>query len=144
LPPAAIKCREHEHYTEVFDPLRRRWIKLTPEEWVRQNFVRYLIDHKGYVKGNIANEMEITLNGLSKRCDSVVYDRTGKPVMIIEYKAPEVPVTQKVFEQILRYNIRLQVPHLIVSNGLKHFYCRLNHDKSGWDFLPEVPDYTQL
>ena len=88
----------------MFDPLRRRWIKLTPEEWVRQNFVRYLIDHKGYVKGNIANEMEITLNGLSKRCDSVVYDRTGKPVMIIEYKAPEVPVTQKVFEQILRYN----------------------------------------
>ncbi|MDE6276733.1 MAG: type I restriction enzyme HsdR N-terminal domain-containing protein [Muribaculaceae bacterium] len=128
----------------VFDPLRRKWLILTPEEWVRQNFVHYLISAKGYPRELIANEISLHLNGTLRRCDSVVFSRTLRPVAILEYKAPTVAITQKVFDQIARYNIVLEAPCLIVSNGMRHFCCRFDKEKGTYAFLREVPSYEEL
>lgn len=144
LPAAEVKLRQTEGYTTVLDPLRRRYVRLTPEEWVRQHFVHYLIHHKGYPAGLLGNEVSLTLNGMSRRCDTVLYGRDRQPRMIIEYKAPTVPLTQKVFDQIYRYNIVLRVEWLIVSNGLQHVVCHLNLEQGTCEFLPQIPAYDEL
>lgn len=128
----------------VFDRLRRKWLVVTPEEWVRQHFVAYLIAVKGYPRELIANEISLRLNGTLRRCDTVVFSRTLRPLAIVEYKAPSVAVTQKVFDQIARYNIVLEAPCLIVSNGLRHFCCRFDKQKGTYAFLREVPSYEEL
>ena len=144
LPPAPLRLQEHEGHTTVFDPLRRRHIRLTPEEWVRQHFVHYLIEHKGYPQGQLQNEVSLSLNGTTKRCDSVLYDGEAKPRMIIEYKAPYVQVSQRTFDQISRYNIVMRVPYLIVSNGLQHYCCRIDYTTQTYHFLREIPTYEEL
>ena len=144
LPPADLRLSQREGQTAVFDPLRRRYVRLTPEEWVRQHFVHYLIHHKGYPEGLLANEVSLSLNQTAKRCDTVLYDQHAHPRMIVEYKAPTVPLTQKVFDQIYRYNTVLRVEWLIVSNGLQHVVCHLNLQKGTCEFLPQVPDYDAL
>lgn len=128
----------------IFDPLRRKYVALTPEEWVRQHFINFLITHKDYPKNLLANEMSITLNGTSKRCDSVLFDRNGQPIMIIEYKAPTIKITAKVFDQIARYNIVLKVKFLIVSNGLEHYCCKVDYQTNQCIFLQEIPSYKEL
>ncbi len=129
----------------VFDPLRRKFVALTPEEWVRQHFVNYLLTEKHYPQSLIANEIQINLNNLKRRCDSVVYDRSLTPMVIVEYKAPDVTITQDVFDQIVRYNIVLKVKYLIVSNGLNHYCCRMNYENQSFEYLPDIPpDYTDL
>jgi hypothetical protein len=128
----------------IFDPIRLKRVALTPEEWVRQHFVNYLITEKQYPKDLIANEVAISLNSLSKRCDTVVYNRFLEPLAIIEYKAPTVSITQEVFEQIARYNITLRVKYLIVSNGLKHYCCAIDYIKQTCHYLEEIPDYHTL
>lgn len=128
----------------IFDPLRKKYVALTPEEWVRQHFIHFLIEHKGYPNGLLANEIQLDLNGTRKRCDSVLYDRTLRPRMIIEYKAPTVPITQQVFDQICRYNIVLKVDYLIVSNGINHYCCKVNYSDFSYVFLKEIPSYNQL
>ncbi len=130
--------------TVVWDPIRMRWTALTPEERVRQGFVAYLTGHKGYPASHIANEQAIELNGMNRRCDSVIYDRSGKPKVIVEYKAPHVTITQKVFDQIARYNLVLKVDYLIVSNGLKHYCVRMNYGSGTYSFLQDIPSYTDL
>lgn len=124
---------------EIYDALRRKWVALTPEEWVRQHFVNFLIKERGYPAALMVNEAEIKLNGLSRRCDTVVYDRTLRPRVVVEYKAPTVNITQKVFDQIARYNIVVNADVLIVSNGLRHYCCRFDGD--GYVFLRDVPRY---
>lgn len=127
---------------EIYDALRRKWVALTPEEWVRQNFVNFLVAERGYPAALMANEVEIKLNGLSRRCDTVVYDTRLQPRVVVEYKAPSVAITQKVFDQIARYNIVVNAGVLIVSNGLHHYCCRF--DGEGYRFLRDVPPYAQL
>ena len=144
LPHAELRLRQTDARTEVLDALRRRWVRLTPEEWVRQHFVRYLIDHRGYPAGRVGNEVSLRLNGTARRCDSVVFDSAGQPLMIVEYKAPTVALTQRVFDQVARYNIVLRTPWLVVSNGLQHACCHLNLDTGTYAFLPEIPEYDAL
>ncbi|MDR1631393.1 MAG: type I restriction enzyme HsdR N-terminal domain-containing protein [Dysgonamonadaceae bacterium] len=144
LPPAELNIREENGKTYVFDRLRKQFVRLTPEEYVRQSFVSYLITHKNYPQSRLANEIGIDLGNVRKRCDTVLYDEYLHPLMIIEYKAPSIPVKQNTFDQIARYNMRLNVPWLIVSNGIQHYCCRINYEKKGWFFHKEIPEYEEL
>lgn len=145
LPVADLKLgRDEAGGVTVFDPLRRRRVRLTPEEWVRQHFTSYLIHYCGYPAGLLGNEVSITLNGMSRRCDSVLFGMDRQPRMIIEYKAPSVALTQRVFDQVWRYNTVLRVEWLIVSNGLRHVVCHLDKTTGTYEFLPQVPDYDAL
>lgn len=145
LPAAPLELRGgggRRGPAEVYDLLRKKWLALTPEEWVRQHFVWFLQRYRNFPSSLIANEYGISLNGTIRRCDSVVFDRTLRPLAICEYKAPSVAVTQKVFDQISRYNIVLHAPYLFVSNGLRHYCCRFGDD--GYTFLPDIPDFDTL
>ena len=144
LPPAELKIEEREGAPYVFDILRKRSIKLTPEEWVRQHFVRYLIEEKGFPQELLANEVSLSLGSTSKRCDTVLYDLQARPRMIVEYKAPSIPLSQKVFDQISRYNLALRVPYLVVSNGMQHFCCLMDYTKQTYQFLRDIPKYEEL
>ncbi len=144
LQPFDINVKKVNGRTSVFDLIRRKFVALTPEEWVRQHFVNFLLTEKSYPQTLIANEIQINLNGQKRRCDTVVYNREAEPVMIIEYKAPYVNVTQAVFDQIARYNIVLKVKYLIVSNGINHYCCRMDYQKQTYDYLPEIPSYADL
>lgn len=128
----------------VFDPLRRRYVALTPEERVRQSFVRFLTDAKGYPPALLANEVSLEAGGRRLRCDSVLYGRDMQPRMIMEFKAPEVALTQKVFDQIAVYNFLLHVDYLVVSNGRECYCCRMDYDNKKCLYLKEVPDYERL
>ena len=144
LPPYKKKITKKDDKPFILDVIRRQYVALTPEEWVRQNFVHFLIEYKGYPQSLMANEVQLKLNGMSRRCDTVVYDRTLRPRVIVEYKAPSVSITQKVFEQICRYNMVLQVDYLIVSNGLAHYCCRIDYPTRSYTFLQEIPEYQSL
>lgn len=131
--------------SQVFDPLRKRWVAYTPEESVRQHFVAYLINTLGYPAGRIGNEVSLELNGTPRRCDTLVYANDGSPLMLIEYKASEVPVNRKVFEQVLRYALVLHTPWIVVSNGLKHFCARaVEGEPPKLHFMEKIPPYSQL
>ena len=144
LPPFDVKISSAGEKKQIFDFIRRRYVALTPEEWVRQHFVHFLADEKGYPPFLMANEVQLKLNGMSRRCDTVVYDRSLTPRVIVEYKAPSVEITQKVFDQIGRYNRVLRVDYLIVSNGLAHYCCRIDYATQGYTFLPDIPPYEEI
>ncbi|MDD4972149.1 MAG: type I restriction enzyme HsdR N-terminal domain-containing protein [Paludibacter sp.] len=144
LPVFEYKIRQFEGKTQIFDFLRRKFVALTPEEWVRQHFVNYLIVSKGFPAGRLSNECNINLNGLKRRCDTVLYDEYLKPLVIIEYKAPEIPVSQTVFNQIAAYNMVLKVKYLIVSNGIKHYCCRIDYEHQKVEYIESIPDYKDL
>jgi hypothetical protein len=144
LPPFDKKITKKDDKAFILDVIRRQYVALTPEEWVRQHFVHFLIGHKSYPQSLMANEVQLKLNGMSRRCDTVIYDRTLRPRVIIEYKAPTVNITQKVFEQICRYNIVLHVDYLIVSNGLTHYCCKIDYNTRSYSFLKEIPIYTEI
>lgn len=144
LPSFAAKIIEVEGKHKIYDPLRKKYVALTPEEWVRQHFVNYLVMEKNYPKEIIANEVPIKLHNTIKRCDTVLYNKYMEPFMIVEYKASTVEITQQVFEQILRYDIVLHVKYLVISNGLRHICCEIEKDGQGYRFLQEVPNYNRL
>ena len=144
LPKYGIKIANENGHLTIFDVLRRKYVALTPEEWVRQHFVHFLIEHKGYPKALMANEIQLAIGNKKLRCDSVLYDRTLRPRMIIEYKAPTVNITQKVFDQITIYNMLLHVDYLVVSNGIKHYCCRMDYANQKYLFLEDIPDYQNL
>ncbi len=144
LPQYDTKILERDGKLTIFDELRHLYVALTPEEWVRQHFVHYLTGHCGYPASLMANEASITLNNMRRRCDTVVYDRRLRPRMIIEYKAPTVKLDAKVFAQISRYNLVLKVDYLIVSNGLKHYCCRMNYADNSYEFLTGIPQYNSI
>lgn len=127
----------------VFDPVRRKWVVLTPEEWVRQHLLNLLIIDKVCPPGLIAVERGLTLNGLAKRADIVVHGAApgAPPLLLVECKAPEVRIDQRTFEQAARYNLVFQVPYLLVSNGLVHYACRVDHLTKRVDFLVELPAF---
>lgn len=129
---------------KIFDFIRKKYVVLTPEEWVRQNFLKFLVEEKKYPASLIFIEQNLKVHKMQKRCDAVVYDKKGNPLMIIEFKAPEVPVNQKVFDQIARYNISLCVNYLIVSNGLDHFCCIIDIENKTYRFIDNIPEYSSL
>lgn len=144
LPPFDTKIREKEGTPYIYDILRRKYIALTPEEWVRQHFIHFLIKQKGYPAALLGNEISLNLNGSRRRCDSVLYDRGMHPRMILEYKAPSIPITRKVFTQIYSYNMVLHVDYLVVSNGLSHYCCKLDYTARNYTFLKDIPSYEEL
>ena len=144
LPSFAVKMQQRNGKSLIFDPLRKKYVALTPEEWVRQHFTHFLTDHKGYPKGLLANEIQLDLNGTKKRCDTVLFNKDLSARMIVEYKAPHIAITQAVFDQITRYNMVLKVDYLIVSNGINHYCCKIDYQSMCYSFLPDIPSYTDL
>lgn len=144
LPIFPVKVTERNGKRLIFDTVRKKYVALTPEEWVRQHFVNYLITEKGYPAELVANEVSIKLNQTHKRCDTVVYNRYLAPLVVVEYKSPMVAITDCVFDQIVRYNMVLTVPYLIISNGLSHYCCQIDYKTQTYRFLEEIPCYVSL
>ncbi len=141
LPAYEFRIKTEGAKKYIFDLVRRRFVLLTPEEWVRQHFIRYLIEEKKYPTSLMAVEKQITLNGKLFRFDLLVYRRTGQPLLIAEFKAPNVKITQETFDQVVRYNMALKVERVVVSNGKQHFVCEINYKENSYRFLKEVPEF---
>jgi len=141
LPIAALKTKLVEGTTQVFDQVRKKYLVLTPEEWVRQHFIHYLNQEKNYPLGMMGVERMIKYNGMQTRADIVLYTTDGKPNMIVECKAPNIKITQDAFNQIAKYNFKLQVPFLVVTNGIQHFCCQMDYETNEIKFLEEIPIY---
>lgn len=146
LPQYEVKLqRAADGAVKIYDALRRRYLVLTPEEWVRQHFCHYLMEHLGYPAALIANEVSLQVGGVRRRCDSVVYHpQSTTPRIIIEYKAPHVRITQEVFHQIQSYNSVLRADYLFVSNGLEHYCCHIDYESQTINYLKSVPHYEEL
>jgi len=128
----------------IFDQVRRKFVRLTPEEWVRQNFIQYLVREGDYPLGLIGVEIAFKINKLMRRVDMLVHDRTGTPVMIVECKSPDVPLSDEVFEQIATYNIQFRVPYLVVTNGIIHYACRMDFEANKPEYLNVIPQYGEI
>lgn len=144
LPTYPIKLSGTHEKPTIFDILRHRYVAITPEEWVRQHFIHFLTEHKGYPISLLANEVKLCVGNKTLRADSVLYSNTLKPRMIMEYKAPHIAITQKVFDQISIYNMILHVDYLVVSNGMQHYICKMDYDSKKYLFLDGIPNYTEL
>lgn len=144
LPDYPIRLSGTQEHPSIFDILRRKYVALTPEEWVRQHFIHFLINQKNYPVTLLANEIKLQVGNKTLRADSVLYDRELRPRMIVEYKAPHIPITQKVFDQISTYNMLLHVDYLVVSNGLQHYCCKMDYDNQKYLFLEDIPDYKKI
>jgi len=144
LPPYPFRITERGGQFFLFDEIRKKTLLITPEEWVRQHFIQYLVVQKKYPKTLIQLEGGLKLNGMAKRTDILVYNSSTEKLLLVECKAPSVKITQKVFDQIARYNIIHRVPLLAVTNGLQHFYCRIDLEEKKYFFLDNLPDYEQL
>ena len=144
FPEYDFRLRKSKAKTEIFDEFRMKFVILTPEEWVRQNLLKYLYTEKNIPKGLIAIEKGLTVNRLQKRTDIVIYNKLGKPSMIVECKSPEINITQTTFEQIARYNMTLKVSYLLVSNGLVHYCSKIDFKNKQFCFLEEIPDFETL
>jgi len=128
----------------ILDTVRRKYVKLTPEEWVRQNFVRYLVNEGKYPAGLIGVEVNFRYNKLKRRVDILVHNKYGDPVMIVECKSPDIPIDDKVFDQIVCYNMGLKVPYIVVTNGMVNYACKINHQENKYEFLLVIPLYEDL
>ena len=144
LPPYPIKIQEKGEKRQIFDFLRRKWVALTPEEWVRQHFTHYLVEHKGYPQALLANEVELRIGEKRLRCDTLLYNKELRPRMIIEYKAPTIQIQQKTFDQISVYNLLLKVDYLVVSNGLCHYCCKMDYEHQSYQFLEDISNYETI
>ena len=144
LPPYPIKIQEKGEKRQIFDFLRRKWVALTPEEWVRQHFTHFLVEHKNYPQALLANEVELRIGEKRLRCDTLLYNKELWPRMIIEYKAPTIQIQQKTLDQISVYNLLLKVDYLVVSNGLSHYCCKMDYERQSYQFLEDIPDYETI
>ncbi len=144
LPSYKFRFKNNEKHTLIFDELRKKYMILTPEEWVRQNFVKFLINEKNYPVSLIAIEKQLTINNLKKRTDILIFSKDGLPNVIVECKAPHIKITQDTFDQIARYNLKLKANYLVVTNGLQHYYCQLNTNEQSYIFLKDIPSYNKL
>ena len=142
FPKFEYRFKSTENKVSIFDVIRKKFIILQPEEWVRQHCVAFLIETKKYPQSLINVEKKLMLNGKTKRYDVIVYSKQGTPQILIECKAPSVPITQESFDQIARYNIVLNSPYLMVTNGQDHFYCQISTEKAAYQFLKELPNYN--
>lgn len=139
LPLVELRLKMEDNILKVFDSLRGKYVALTPEEYVRQHFTAWMTENLGYPASLMQNEVPLSLNNTKRRCDTVVFRRDGSPVVIVEYKAPTIAITQTVFDQIARYNMVLHSRFLIVSNGLSHFCCEMDYQNDSYAFLPNIP-----
>ena len=141
LPTYQFKIKSSENKQLIFDTLRKKYVVLTPEEWVRQNFVQYLINEKNYPISMIAVEKQLTINTLKKRFDILIFNSDGSSKIIVECKAPNIKISQDTFDQIARYNLKLNADYLVVTNGLTHFSCKLDNLNEKYIFLKEIPEF---
>ncbi len=143
LPEYAFRTRTEEGKQMIFDNIRKKFVVLTPEEWVRQNFIQYLIKEKKYPETLMAVEKQIMVNQKQRRFDLLIYLRNGQPHLIAEFKAPNVKITQETFDQVVRYNMALRVERVVVSNGLQHFACDIDYINNSYTFLHEIPVFCE-
>ena len=141
LPNVALKTKSVEGTIQVFDVIRKKYFVLTPEEWVRQHFIHYLNNEKNYPMGLMGVEKMVKYNALKTRADIVLYTREGKAKMIVECKAPNIKITQDTFNQIAKYNFKLKVEYLVVTNGIQHFCCRMDYENNKITFLDDIPTF---
>ena len=144
LPTYSFKIKSDLQRKLIFDTIRKKYVVLTPEEWVRQNFIRFLVEEKAYPASLIAVEKKVDVNLLPQRSDIVLYNNNAKPIMIVECKATTIKINQDVFNQIARYNMKLRVPYLVVTNGLKHYCCSMDYKEQGFRFIKEIPNYRDI
>ncbi|WP_322549471.1 type I restriction enzyme HsdR N-terminal domain-containing protein [Flavobacterium psychraquaticum] len=141
FPTYSFRFKNSENKVSIFDEIRKKFIVLSPEEWVRQNVIQFLLQNKNYPKSYINVEKLIKVNGLSKRYDGIVFKPNGEIFLLIECKAPEVPISQDTFDQIARYNLELKAQYLMVTNGLNHYFCQMDFENETYIFLKELPDF---
>ena len=144
FPVYSFRFKNSENKVSIFDEIRKKFILLTPEEWVRQHVIQFLLQDKKYPKSYINVEKLIKINDLSKRYDGVVFQPNGEIFLLIECKAPEVPISQQTFDQIARYNLVLKAKYLMVTNGLNHYFCQMDFENEKYVFLKELPDFDRL
>ena len=144
LPPCSLRIKEGPGNRLIYDPLRKKYVALTPEEWVRQHFVNYLTGWLGYPPGLIKIETSFRLNSMLRRADILVHDRAGEPVLIVECKAPEVKISQEVFDQVINYNFNYGVRYLVVTNGIMHFAGKIDGAGRSFELLGSIPDYETI
>ena len=144
LPEYNFRIKKKDEKLFIFDSQRKRYVSLTPEEWVRQHFIRFLIEEKGYPAAYLALEEELSMNGMKKRCDAILYNEYALPIMIIELKAPSVIITQTTFDQVAVYNSKLKVGYFMISNGIEHYCCKVDTENSRYEFFPEIPSFSFL
>ena len=142
FPVYSFRFKNSENKVSIFDEIRKKFILLTPEEWVRQHVIQFLLQDKKYPKSYINVEKLIKINDLSKRYDGVVFQPNGEIFVLIECKAPEVPISQHTFDQIARYNLVLKAKYLMVTNGLNHYFCQMDFENEKYVFLKELPEYS--
>ncbi|AWL78047.1 type I restriction enzyme HsdR N-terminal domain-containing protein [Capnocytophaga canimorsus] len=142
--PYQFRFKNSENKTLIFDEIRKKFVVLQPEEWVRQHVVQFLIQEKSFPKSLINVEKELMINGLKKRYDIVVYKNTGEILLVVECKAPDILINQKVFDQVFRYNLSLQASVLMVTNGLQHYYAMIDYNSNKLLFMESLPDYKSF
>ncbi|TBW28419.1 type I restriction enzyme HsdR N-terminal domain-containing protein [Gramella sp. KN1008] len=143
FPPYSFRFKNSQNKIAVFDDLRKKFVILTPEEWVRQHCVKFLQIEKNYPLSLINVEKQLKVAGLTKRYDVVVFEPSGNIQIIVECKAPSIKITQDTFDQIARYNLSLKADFLMVTNGLEHYFCRMDYENENYIFLEALPDYTR-
>lgn len=143
LPFYNITLKEENGKHFIFDDIRKKYLRLIPEEWVRQNFVKYLIDEKKYPASLIVIEKGLKLNELTKRADVLIY-KDSSPILLVECKAPTVKINQDTFDQISRYNLTFKVPYLMVTNGMSHYCCQIDFENNSYHFLEDIPEFGEL
>lgn len=141
FPTFSFRFKSSENKTLVFDEIRKKFVVLTPEEWVRLHVVQFLLQEKNYPKSLINVEKQLKLNKTTKRYDIVVFNNDGSIFLIVECKAPSIPISQITFDQIARYNLALNASFLMVSNGLEHYYCQMDYENECYVFLKDIPNY---
>lgn len=141
FPDYTFRFKSKENKIQIFDPVRKKFFILQPEEWVRQHVMQYLIQEKNCPVSLVNAEKELKINGLSKRYDVVVYRPDGSIFLMVECKAPKVSITQETFNQIARYNMALKAEYLMVTNGLSHYYCKPDYQLEKYHFIEEIPTY---
>jgi hypothetical protein len=143
FPAYNFRFKNSENKVHIFDVIRKKFVVLQPEEWVRQHLVHYLIFEKKYPKSLINVEKQLEINGLKKRYDAVVFDSNGNIEILVECKSPSIAISQQTFDQIARYNMNLTAKYLVVTNGLEHFYCKMNFKQEKYTFLTDIPDFNR-
>ena len=143
FPACDFRFKNSENKIAVFDEIRKKFVILTPEEWVRQHVVQFLLKQKNYPKSLINVEKILKINGLTKRYDVVVFNNDGSILILVECKAPEIKISQNTFDQIARYNMTINARFLMVTNGLNHYFCQMDYINEEYQFLKELPDYVQ-
>lgn len=143
FPKFSFRFKSNENKISIFDCIRKKFVVLQPEEWVRQHCVQFLISEKGFPKSLINVEKELVVNSLKKRYDIVIYNSDGSIHLIVECKSPRIVINQSTFDQIAQYNLTLNATYLMVTNGLNHYYCQMDFNNERYNFLKEIPNYSK-